>query len=145
LIVAVFSITPLWRIANSLHEIAFKQKAAKIEAAITKYDRNGINIAYTNSGNLDGIITDVNLVVKIDGETRSSNCKIKPTNHNAEIVISPNSQPIIISYKAYMSDEECDLVPKGHSYANCFYSVNIEWIDFRKNKSNIPLIPKCPQ
>jgi hypothetical protein len=143
LLVALLGIAPLWGVANSLHKIAFSQKTANIEAALTSCGREQITVAFSNSGQLDGIVTDVNFSLLENGK-RTKTFEVRAQNVLSDIVVSPKTPPVLTTYKAFSGNTETIFISKPNSHKSCFFVMDLNWIDFKGSTKNITRQCTCP-
>lgn len=152
LLVSLFALAPLWSISGSLSKLAFREKAARIEAAIIGSSLDEIRIAYENSGDISGIVTAVNFAVNKDKirtvpdvEVRgcvyddAGNCQLEK-----ETLVSPNRPPKIVYYHAYIGNTRAKFIPESQAKQNCLYLLNIAWIDFAGSKRQLEKEYLCP-
>lgn len=156
ILVLLLGIAPLWSIASTLKTVF--SKTANIEAALTSYETDKITIAFTNSGKLDGIVTEIDFKILLNDKIKKTSYKVRPANivvspnkppvlvkYSADIVVSPNNPPVLVTYKAYIGNTPTEFISKDHGYTTCDYVMKIKWVDFRHNIKELSLKCTCPQ
>ena len=144
LFVSILGIAPLWGIANSLHKLAFSSNNANIEAAITSCGNSEIVVAFANSGKTDGIVTNTQLELVYKDKVITAKYDIRALNRPSNFVVSPNSTPILVTYKAYISDTETLFVPSGTNQPSRSMKVIVDWVDFKDTRKQLVRKCSCP-
>lgn len=141
--VAVLALLPLWGIFQSLHQIAFAEKAPRIQAALTTCQHDVITAAYINSGTVDGIVTDFSVTLEYDGKVSEPDFAVR-AKPDGDIVISPNQPATLINYRAYIGGKETLFLKPNHGRSNCFFRLNVIWSDFTEQTRTLEPNCTCP-
>ena len=145
LLVSLLALTPLWKISQSLTQMAITgKKTAKIEAALTSCGLSEVRVVYENSGEISGIVTSVRFALLRDGLRAAPGLKIARSNGAGDIVVSPKEGPIQAVYKAYIDNTEADFVSGVSSAKSCVYLLEFDWLDFAGTKNTFHRECSCP-
>ena len=140
---SLLAIVPLWNMASSLHQIAFLEKTANIEAALTACEQKNVSVAFANSGVLDGIVTKVQLTVQQSNKPNKE-YDIRSTDLPESFLVSPQKPPVLVRYQAYIDNNVASLPSVSESKEACSYVVGIEWVDFKGSVQTISKGCSCP-
>jgi len=145
LLVSLFALAPLWSISDSLSRLAFSKKAAKIEAALTGCSQNEVRLVFENSGNTSGIITGVSFALLQEGKRITPRgLDIRGSQGEEDIVVSPNQPPARVSYRASIDNVEASFIPESRARQDCFYLLEIDWIDLAGSRQQLKRECRCP-
>ena len=144
LVITLLSVAPLWGIANSLHKLAFVDKKAQLDVAITHCSTHSITIAYANSGELDGIVQDIDFSYINGQQSITPDYQIRALDYPAGVIVSPNDKPVLVDYKAYIGDVESMINVGSRNSSQCLYQVKVNWTDLRGNANSLERTCACP-
>ncbi len=141
---SLFVLTQLWSIADSLSSLAFTDKAARVEAAITSCRQDEVRVAYENSGELSGIVTGVDYSLRIDGVESSPDLDVRNRLSDEDVLVSPKAPPVRASYRAYIDNTPASFIAESMAERDCAYLIDIRWIDFSGTEQLLSKECRCP-
>ncbi len=143
LLVSLFALAPLWSISNSVSKLAFFDKVAQIEAAVTSCNHKEVRVAFENIGELSGIVTGVDFSIRQGNEVRSPDGEMRPHGNGGDILVLPHKPPVMLSYRAFIDGEPTNIIPKEEADRNCSYLLDIHWTDFAGSKQKLTRECRC--
>jgi hypothetical protein len=143
LFVSLFALAPLWSISNSVSKLAFSDKVAQIEAAITSCSHKEVRVAFENTGELSGIVTSVDFAIKKGDEVRPPDGEMRPTGNGGDILVLPDKPPVMLSYRAFIDGEPTNIIPEADTAGKCSYLLDIRWTDFAGSKKQLTRECRC--
>ena len=144
LLVSLLGLAPLWIISSSLSKLAFSNKAAHIEAAVTGCEQDSVRLVFENSGEISGIVTGVTFALLQDGKRSIPDLDIRSNQGEEDIVISPQQPPVRVVYRPYIDNTPANFIPESRAQQNCFYQLGIDWIDFAGSHQHLTRECRCP-
>lgn len=141
---SLFVLIQLWSIAGSLSTLAFTEKTARIDAAITSCSQDEVRVAYENSGSISGIVTAVDLSLRIDGQKTTPDLDIRNSLAAEDVLVSPGAQPVRANYRAYIDNTPASFIAESMAERDCAYLLDIHWIDFTGAEQLLSKECRCP-
>ena len=130
LLVSLLALAPLWSLSGSVSKLAFAQKKAIIEAAVTACSYDEVRVAFENSGELSGIVTGVDFSVKQGADVRAPDGTMRNRLAEGDILVMPGKEPVMASYQAFIDGEPTNIISELFAQQDCSYLLNIRWTDF---------------
>ena len=143
LLVSLFALAPLWSISGSLSKMAFTKKSAELEAAVTACNHQEVRVAFENSGELSGIVTNVDFAFELNGERRVPQMAIKHGRKERDILVVPGNPPEIVTYRAYIEGEPSNFFPANLADQQCRYLLGIYWTDLQGETEQLSRECRC--
>ncbi len=142
LLVSLLALAPLWSLSSSVSKLAFHEKAARIEAAVTACNAEEVRVVFENSGELSAIVTGVDFSVLTRGEYAVPEVDIANQLSEGDILVVPNERPVKVVYRAFIQDEPTSFFPQQDS-PDCRFRLAINWTDLKGNAAQLSRECRC--
>jgi hypothetical protein len=143
LLVSLLALAPLWGLSVSVYKIAFTEKTAQVEAAVTACSYQEVRVAFENSGELSGIVTGIGFSIKQGTETRVPDGEMLNNQGGGDLLIQPDTAPVMVSYRAYIDGEPTNIIPESPAGQGCSYLLDIRWTDFSGSEQQLSRECRC--
>lgn len=143
LLVSLFALAPLWSLSDSVSKLAFAEKKAQIEAAVTACSYAEIRVAFENSGELSGIVTGVDFSVQQGADVRAPDGVMRNRLAEGDILVMPGNAPIMASYQAFIDGEPTNIISESLAQQDCSYRLKISWTDFAGSEQQLSRECRC--
>jgi hypothetical protein len=141
---SLFALYQFSSIADSLSELAFVDKTARVEAAITHCGQDEVRLAFENSGEISGIVTAVDFALLIGGQKTVPDLDIRNNSAAEDILVSPGTEPVRANFQAFIDNTPASFLAETPLNQECRYLLDIHWIDFAGSEQVISKECPCP-